>query len=323
MIKSLLKISGKRLLIPLYHSVSNNPPIYIKNLYQIKNIVDFESDIDFILKYFNPIDVKQLIEHVNEEKPLKNNSVLFTFDDGLREIQDVVSPILLKKGIPAIFFVNSAFIDNKYLFYRYKASLLIHEIETNNLNLKRIASFLNIGETIPAVKKAILHIDYLHKQILDEIAEEIDFSFGDYLKREKPYLSIDELNSLQKKGFVIGAHSIDHPEYFNLFLDQQINQTITSIEWVKNNFDHDYNLFAFPFTDYKVSKQFFDELFGNKELKLDLTFGCAGFKDDYHKQHLQRLPMEDGKIQASRIIRNEYKRYILKKLILKNKVKRN
>ncbi len=323
MIRSLIKISGKKLLFPLYHSVSNNSPIHLKHLYRVKNMLEFETDIDFILRYFKPIDTKQLIEHINEEKPLKNNSVLFTFDDGLREMYDVIFPILLKKGIPAIFFINSEFVDNKDLFYRYKASLLIHKIEANSMSLKSIARVLNIEESIPPVKKAILNINYLNKQILDELAEEIEFSFNDYLKNEKPYLTINDLSSLQKKGFVIGAHSVDHPEYFNLSLDQQINQTITSINWVKNNLNPAYNLFAFPFTDYKVSKAFFDMVFGNKDLNLDLTFGCAGIKDDYHKQHFQRLPMEDGPRNASKIIQNEYQKYLLKKLVLKNKVKRN
>lgn len=323
MLKTLINISGKKLLIPLYHAVSDDNPPHIRNLYKIKNIKEFNTEIEFILKYFNPIGIDELNDHINNGKPFKRNSVLFTFDDGLREINNVLFPLLLKKGIPAIFFVNTAFVSNKGLFYRYKASLLIEELEKKSMNLKAAAKVLNkVNDDLNTIKKAILNIDYLNKNLLDNIAEKIEFSFSGYLKKEKPYLTLEQLTDIQNKGFSIGAHGISHPEYFKISLKEQLNQTIKSVQWVKDNLQPKYNLFAFPFTDFNVSKEFFDIIFSSNNLDLDLTFGCAGLKDDYHKRHLQRVPMEVGNKVGSKVIVNEYRNYILKKMIFKNKVKR-
>jgi len=59
----------------------------------------------------------------------------------------------------------------------------------------------------------------------------------------------------------------------------------------------------------------------NKNL-LDISFGCAGLKDDMFKQHFQRIPMENDGRTAENIIKFEYLYYILKKLAKKNAIKR-
>ena len=324
MLKYLVNSSNKKLLIPLYHSVNDFTPDHIKNLYSLRSVKQFRSDLDFILKHFEPISVDQLISHIQNHEPVKKNSFILTFDDGLRELKDLIAPILLQKGIQAIFFVNTAFVDNKDLFYRYKASLIIeHLASLNQKNLGDISEILNIkSQNKGLIVTAILKINYLNKYLLDDIANKLHFSYEQFLKTTKPYLSLDDLKDLQQKGFAIGAHSVDHPEYFNLALDDQLKQTVESVNWLKEKINPKYNLFAFPFTDYGISKTFFDSVYDNSELNLNLSFGCAGIKDDYHPNHLQRLPVEENKGSASYIIRKEYFAYLLKKIIGKNKIDR-
>lgn len=322
MIKFLTGISNKKLLIPLYHTVSDQPLSHIKNLYPLRSIKQFESDIDWLLKYYEPISMDQLVDLVKNRRPFKKNSFILTFDDGLKEIKDQIAPILLRKGIPAIFFINSGFVDNKDLFYRYKASVLIERLSVlNSQKLEQLKKILKI-ESInkEAIQSEILKINYSNKFLLDDLASEVEFSFENYLRKEKPYLSVDDLKDLQKKGFAIGAHSIDHPEYFNLSLDDQINQTVNSVNWVKEKINPRYNVFAFPFTDYQVSKAFFDKVFSDDGLKLDLSFGCAGIKDDYHSLHLQRLAIEEYNGEAAIIVRTGYIRYLLKRIIKKDRI---
>ena len=54
-------ISGK-ILFPFYHTVSDEYLPYIINLYQYRNVKDFNSDIDFFLKDRIPLDLDSLIE---------------------------------------------------------------------------------------------------------------------------------------------------------------------------------------------------------------------------------------------------------------------
>ena len=69
-----------------------------------------------------------MIAFVNGEKQLSQGKVFLSFDDGLREVYTIIAPILKERGLPATFFITTDFIDNKKLFYRNKASLLIEAI---------------------------------------------------------------------------------------------------------------------------------------------------------------------------------------------------
>ena len=324
MLQKLIQISNKKLLIPLYHAISDDPPAHLKNLYPLRSIRQFKNDLAFILKFYEPISVKDLVYSIKNNQPLTENRVLFTFDDGLREVKDFIAPILKEKGIPAIFFINSAFVNNKDFFYRYKASLIVERLKNEDPHeLTRVAKILNINSPLfKPVKDAVLQVNYLYKDLLDEIACLLHIDFNDYLQKYNPYLSTAELSLLMKDGFNIGAHGVDHPEFFNISFKEQYRQVKESIIWVKENLNPDFNLFAFPFTDFNVSKQFFESIYADQEMKPDLTFGCAGFKDEFLSNHLQRVPFEKTGSSAKIIIRQEYGRYLLKKFIRKNYIKR-
>jgi hypothetical protein len=66
------------------------------------------------------------------EKPeiIKKPLLHLSFDDGLSACYDTIAPILLRKGVPATFFLNPAFIDNKALMFRYKISLCLNALDT-------------------------------------------------------------------------------------------------------------------------------------------------------------------------------------------------
>ncbi|HET8962859.1 MAG TPA: hypothetical protein VFM99_03125, partial [Chitinophagales bacterium] len=84
----LISITGRRLIIPVYHVIADEYLPHIKNLYDYKNRVAFESDLDFMLKHYKPVDVQAIIEHINKSKEIIGNAFLLTFDDGLREFYD-------------------------------------------------------------------------------------------------------------------------------------------------------------------------------------------------------------------------------------------
>jgi hypothetical protein len=68
-------------------------------------------------------------------------------------------------------------------------------------------------------------------------------------------------------------------------------------------------LFAFPFTDYQVSKEFFE---GIKQ-DVDLCFGTAGLRNDIILFHLQRIGAEKNKIKSLELIlKKEYLKYMVK-----------
>ncbi|MGB0881502.1 MAG: polysaccharide deacetylase family protein [Vicingaceae bacterium] len=293
--KYLINKSSHHVLLPFYHAVSNDNPLHIKNLYQPRGVEEFKNDLDFLLANYKSISLQELIALNNSENTSSEKCFHLTFDDGLREFYTVVAPILKDKGVHATVFLNSDFIDNKNLFFRFKASILFEELKDESL----------------------LKLNYSETKLLDKLANENNIDFDDYLKNEQPYLTTEQITELIGEGFTFGAHSINHPLYKELNFDEQLLQTKESIEFVKGQFNLDYSVFSFPFTDDGVTMELFNEI---SEFT-DLTFGCAGIKEDSAKNHLQRIPMET-KNTGKQIIKTEYTYCLLKQKAGKNKIER-
>ncbi|MEM9824834.1 MAG: polysaccharide deacetylase family protein, partial [Bacteroidota bacterium] len=252
-IKRLIRWSGQDLIFPFYHAIQGSKKLpHIQQLYTPRNEQQFRADLDCLLQHFTPIGLTDLLDHLQNGKKLPRPAFHLSFDDGLREVYDFAFPILKEKGIPATVFLNSAFVDNRDLFFRYKASLLIETLTTSPLPqnlLEQIGELLQIKPTFSNVtlRQKILNITYSEKEILDEIAQICSYRFDDFLQSQKPYLDHRQISALIKAGFSIGAHSVDHPLYAQLPLTQQIKQTQESINWIVEQFELPYKCFAFPF----------------------------------------------------------------------------
>jgi peptidoglycan/xylan/chitin deacetylase (PgdA/CDA1 family) len=321
----LLKATHQDLILPVYHLVSDQEVPHIKHLYEVKNISAFVQDLEFLIENFQPLDFRALVNHISGEKKLTSPGFFLTFDDGLREFYTIIAPILESKGVPAMNFLNTAFIDNRDLFYRYKISLIIDKIKTGQTGeeLKSISEILRlkyINQT--RVIKQLLQLGYSDIPVIDSIAKILEINFSAYLDTYQPYLNSDEITDLIRRGFTFGSHSIDHPFYHDLDLSEQIRQTRLSMDTIVETFRLNYRAFAFPFTDYQISKTFFDYLYKD-EKKPDLSFGSAGLKQDLYQQHLQRIPMEMDPMSASQIIHAELLYYFLKGFFGKNQIIRS
>lgn len=305
------KLVQPKLIFPFYHTVSDHYLPHIAHLYPIKAVNQFKQDLDFLLKHYQAISLTELMEGKAINKP----SFLLSFDDGLSEFDQVIAPILLEKGIPAINFLNTAFIDNKTLFFRYKVSLLIEKLKQQ----PSLANALN-KKNFDEAKDHLLGLQYNDAPIIDTIATQLEVDFSEFLKQQQPYLSSEQIRKLISKGFHFGAHSIDHPEYQYIPEEIQLQQTKESILEVKERFKLSYASFSFPFTDYRVNQHFFDEL--NKSVQPNYTFGSAGYKQENIHNHYQRIPFENNQFSAQEILKAEYFYHLLKKPLGKNLIHR-
>ena len=321
-LKGLISISNQKLIMPLYHTVSDEHLPHLSNLYKPKSTKEFERDLDYLLMHFEPIDLKQV--YALQGKQPQKPSFFLSFDDGLSELKSVVAPILKRKGIPATIFINSAFVDNRELFFRYKVSLLIEGVKskiTRELS-KEIANILGILDNSDEdnIIQSLLNLKYHHKSTIDKVANRIEVDFDEYLKKHKPYLSKEHIKDLIADGHSVGAHSVDHPEYRLIEDVDRLDQTLDSIRFVKENFSPRIMSFSFPFTDFQVDRFFFDMLSFSK--KCHITFGCAGMKKDEVPRNLQRIAMEGKSQTAKQTIHSEYFQFLLKSMLGKQTIKR-
>ncbi len=316
-------LTGQRLVMPVYHLVTDGPVHHIRHLYPVRSVRDFEADLDFLLRHFTPVDLLQVIGLAKQGRPLPENAFFLSFDDGLREFHDVIAPILLRKGVPATCFLNSAFIDNRALMFRYKVSLALHALERDPKLSEALKVKQWMGEM--GLSGALVHVlptlGHHTDAALDGLMPLLGVDVEVFLREEQPYLTSAQIDALIAKGFHFGAHSIDHPEYRFISLEEQLRQTIGSMDAIQSQFGLDYRAFAFPFTDFGVTDAFFQKVFSGDDA-LDVTFGCAGLKREPIARHFQRIPIEQEGLSAERTIRTEYLYYLMKAPIGRNVTRR-
>ena len=306
-------------IFPYYHLVRDSKIAHIEHLYEYKNIQQFSNDLEILTKHYKSLDPKELFENKKV-----NNTFLLTFDDGLEEIYSVIFPILKAKNINAIFFINPNFVDNKMGLYKHYISIIITHLEKNNFQidtLKEIGNILNFTfESSADFKKKIISIKYADREKVNEVIKLLNLDMKSYLKTEKPYISKDQIQEMIDAGFYFGGHTMNHPPLHQLSHEEQKREIIESIEWLKQNFNINYSLFAFPFSDKLISKKLMQELFEYDEnLKI---FGNSGLKNDIDSRIIQRFSLENPHKQTEKqiVTENLYKSF--NKLIGKYNIKR-
>ena len=306
-------LCGRPLILPYYHLVSDEPVPHVRPLYSYKNISQFKRDLEFFLAHFRPIGLDDLLKHLQAGRPLPQRGFLLSFDDGFREMAEIVAPILKAKGVPAVFFVNSAFVDNRELGFHQKIALLIGQLAAKPSTawegkLKCLLREKGIAGDEPAAM--LKSVRYANRVVLDEAATLGDLRFDLFLQQQKPYLTYDQIRGLLRDGFTIGGHSVDHPFYGDLTLEEQLRQTRQSMKFLQDEFGVQPRAFAFPHSDAGVSEAFFDGSYGDGTL--EISFGTGGLLRDSWPGHFQRFSMEKTAQPPPAMVARQYARRLFR-----------
>ena len=316
-LSQLVNITSQKVFLPFYHTLSNNRLPHISNLYTLRNENLFKEDIDYLCKHFIPVSIDELFDIVHYNKQVTKPIMHLTFDDGLKEIHSTIAPILEEKGVPATIFINSGFVDNKDLFYRYKVSLIIEEFRNNKKYAAEISRELNTAaKNEQEICTELLRLTIHDLPKIESIAKLLGLNFNEFLLTEQPYLTSGQIDDLIKRGFTFGSHSVNHPFFKDISDDERKRQVCDNFATLNNKFNLQNNYFSFPFSDEGVDTEFFKWMYNEQNCKL--SFGISGLKKDFSKYHLHRIPFEGALQPAKDIVKTEYLYYIIKSFFNKN-----
>ncbi|MBU3658444.1 MAG: hypothetical protein FGM14_01110 [Flavobacteriales bacterium] len=316
----LIFLFKRRSIYPYYHLISNFNLPHIQNLYNYRNVEQFEEDLDFLMKHYKPLNPSQLFE-----TKIPKNSFLLTFDDGLLETYTEIFPILKKRNLKCIFFLNPNFVNNKDAMYRHFMSVIISDLKKEGFprsKKSKIAEILRFTfKNNEDFISSFLNLKFEERNKLQMVYEVLNFSTSNYLEANKIYLNSSQINEMILDGQFFGGHTMSHPPLIKLNLNEQLEEIHNSVEWVKNEFNLNYSFFAFPFTDSLMSKELFIELFKlNPDLRI---FGNSGLKNDIDSRIIQRFSMENPKKIINKQVVLENIRALVEKIRSRNTIKRN
>jgi peptidoglycan/xylan/chitin deacetylase (PgdA/CDA1 family) len=306
-------LSGVPLLVPYYHMVSDAPVPHVSPLYRFRTIAEFTADLECLARHFQPVTLNDIVDHLNGVRPLGRRCFHLTFDDGFREMYDVVAPILRRAGVPATFFVNTAFLDCGGIAHYNALSVLLDRLESlgsaiSAASRQRLDAMLQppAGNEDTSLRKLMLSLRHAQRPLVDALADVLDIDLDEYVRDRRPYLSSEQIGTLLQNGFTIGAHSHEHPRYTDLSLTEQIEQTRKSVEFIEQRFAVKPKAFAFPHSADGVGPAFFKAVFD--ESLLDVSFGTGGLVPPVHRRNIDRFSMEQSTVSASEILARQLMR---------------
>lgn len=291
------RAAGGNCLLPYYHVIGDTWLPHISPLYSFRTVAGFHADLDFLLRFFRPIGLAEFLAAATGGVPARPDAMLLTFDDGFREIHDLIAPILRAKGVPAVFFLTSATLDNHSLCAHQKIALIVDRISRGVSTAARaeLARRLPGHPANPAA--AVLALGHGDGALLDQLAQVCEVDFARFLAEQKPYLTKPQALALLRDGFEIGAHSIDHPRYSDLSMAEQLRQTTESMDFLHAELGLRRRVFAFPHSDSGVPTQFFTQL--SARSAIEATFGTSAPWHDSLPRNFQRFSMEKDGVSAA------------------------
>ena len=251
-------INRKKIRVLMYHGVDARQTDFIlDNPSLVISTKNFEEQIKYLSKSYNIISIHDLAAHIKKKTPFLPNSVVITFDDGLKNNFINAFPILQKYKVKTTVFLTTGYIDtlkiswsNKFYYFINKIGLgeFIEEFE------KEFSTYSNSIEKI-GQKNITENINFIFKYKVDDNTREkflqgLYNKFGIKINKEEIkdlYLSWKEIKKMADAGISFGSHTSTHPVLSVLDYEKAEKEIVDSKKNIEVKLNKKINLFAYPY----------------------------------------------------------------------------
>jgi len=221
----------------LFHHVAESETDFTRGLGVTTTPKDFESALKFLVKYYTPISLQDVVAESSGQR-LPSRPVLITFDDAYASVREVAAPLCQKYGVPAVFFVNAAFLDNRRLAFD---NLVCYAANVMGLDQIRAAA----DEVSSTDHVDLLSVKDVFNHFVAAISLPTREAFGKALidglgideaqlaNAANLYLTTQQLRDLRDFNIEIGNHTYTHVNCRHLTrhdLDGEIDRNKTELE---------------------------------------------------------------------------------------------
>lgn len=186
---------------------------------------ELDQQMAMLVRYFTPITVNQLSDHLDHGKTLPKRPALVTFDDGYRECLSRALPILQAHGVRASFFVSTTIVGERRAFWWDRLSFIVRSSRASRLAIRYPVPLeldLSLGAE-PAVRRLLVVFKQTYDLDVERFLEEVGEAAGVPWSREIERSIADELvldwggvRALARAGMEIHSHTRTHRILQNL-----------------------------------------------------------------------------------------------------------
>lgn len=231
-----------RLSIFLWHRVLPAPdPMFPGEI----DAARFKATLDWISRWFRVLPLPEAVARLGEGS-LPGRAAVISFDDGYADNHQVAAPLLERYGLPATFFIASGYLDggrmwNDGLIEALRRSPL-DALALDPWGRFDLSGWVARGRAAQAL---IDRIKYLAPALREQAVREIAAA----AKAELPtdlMLDAEQLRSLARRGFTIGAHTVSHPILAAISGDEARREIESGRRALEAIIDRRVSLFAYP-----------------------------------------------------------------------------
>jgi len=207
----------------------------------------FEAHMRLISNKYHPVTMKDVLTAARNERPLPENAVLVTVDDGYLDFEEIIYPIARQYGVQPTLFVPTAYVGRACFFWWDKLYQAVFYARESTL--KTPIGLLAI-ETPEEKREAVSGLArYIRSQpagIAQELVETL------YAHSQPPFtphvctLSWETLRSLSQSGVTIAAHTHTHSVLTRVTTTQASKEIRISQKMIARHIGHTLPVFAYP-----------------------------------------------------------------------------
>ncbi len=180
--------------------------------------------------------------------------LLVTFDDGFRNNLTYAAPELERQGVPAVFHVATGYIGTGRLLWPYEVEERVLQWKQTRLPMPGDRPSIPLP-TEPASRAAVAErVEELCKTLQDDVRQAYletlrlggECRMNETLHELHDFLTWDEVRNLDRRGFAIGSHTVEHPILARLPREQFQQELRDSKATIERQLDRVCHSIAYP-----------------------------------------------------------------------------
>jgi peptidoglycan/xylan/chitin deacetylase (PgdA/CDA1 family) len=198
---------GAVLTVPLYHHVAAQPVPATAHIGVTTASEHLESHLDRFQRQFDIVDLETVLSGRLPRRPL-----LLTFDDCFRTMLTVVAPMLTRRGLPAVIFLNPDPIDRDRPMFDHVLSVLVEQAGEAPVTAALVAEGYPAGPITAFLNGSAIGMDATARaSLIARLTDRLGLRRDDVARDLDVYLTPAETRRLAAlSGIEIGNHTASH-----------------------------------------------------------------------------------------------------------------
>ena len=204
----------------VFHNISATQSPFTAGISVNTTPQSFERTLRFLTAHYRPVRLEDVLTDC-DGRGLPSRALLVTFDDAYASVAEYAAPLCKQLGVPAVFFVNAAFVDNQRLapdnLVCYVANVL--GIASINTAIRAVcgAKAAPVGSLSEVFGIFLPALSLAERETFLEVLRELaGISERRTAQKAGLYLTAEQLRGLKSFDFELGNHTYTHTYFRSL-----------------------------------------------------------------------------------------------------------